>query len=76
MEITKEKPLNRKPGRQPLLNYAIFKSGALVKFTDADEDKVRSKINNVATQAKVMGYKVRTYMIKREPLWIGCVTRK
>jgi hypothetical protein len=76
MEITNETPLNIKPGRQSLINYTMFKTDVLVKFTDTNEEKVRSKVNNVATQAKVLGHKVRTYMIKRGELWTGCVTRK
>jgi hypothetical protein len=77
MEICNELPLNITRGRKPEMDYSLFsETGIVVKFADTVEEKVRSKINNVGTQAKSLGYPVRTYMIKKDSVYVGCVTRK
>ncbi len=76
IEVTNEVPLDVKRGRKAAFDYSIFRSAAVVKVSGDAYDKVRYKINNLATQAKALGYDVRTYLVQRGSTYIGCVTRR
>ena len=57
-------------------DYSLLDSAPVVKITGSNYEKIRMKTTNFCTGAKARGYKVRSHVIKKDGIFIGCIVRE
>ncbi len=74
-ELITDAPAPIKRGRKSL-NYEMFDTDIVYKVSDKSVDKIRQRLRNIVTGARVRGYHVRSWVVSGTSGHAGYVSKR